>query len=121
MRVGIFGSQDWNDYPGLMRCMTIFLQEAKELGHDKITFVHRGRKDVENMVTEYVGKVEKMLRHNNFKLKEELFRLDGPINPDVQVMESGLDYAIVFSTKDNQSNKYKNLLEAYSIPFALYE
>ena len=44
MRVAVFGSYDWNNYMDFVRTMTVFIQEAHELGHDNITFVHNGRK-----------------------------------------------------------------------------
>jgi hypothetical protein len=115
MRVAVFGSKDWKNYPDLMRYLTVLIQESAELGHDRLTFVHGGRHGAENMITEYVGKVEKMLRHNNFKIKEELFR-DKSGFSDVKLIESGIEFALVFSTEDKRTLACKKILEAYEVP-----
>ena len=115
MRVAVFGSKDWNNYPDLMRHLTVLIQESAELGHDKITFVHTGRQGAENMITEYVGKTEKFLRQKNFRLKEELFRDKSQIS-DVKLIESGVEFALVFSTDDKRSFSCKKLLDVYGVP-----
>lgn len=115
MRVAVFGSKDWNNYLDLMRHLTILIQESAELGHDKITFVHTGRQGAENMITEYIGKTEKFLRQKNFKIKEELFRDKSQIS-DVKLIESGIEFALVFSTDDKRSFSCKKLLDAYGVP-----
>lgn len=120
MRVAIFGSNDWNDYNSFIRNMTVFLQDAKSLGWNRIDFIHAGKNQAENMITEYVNKTEKLLRQNNFKIKEEFFKKRDKFS-DVGIIESGIDYALVFSTKDKRSYACKNLLEAYNIPYAIFE
>jgi hypothetical protein len=120
MRVAVFGSKNWKNYPDLMRHLTILIQESAELGHDKIVFVHGGRLGAENMITEYVGKTEKFLRQKNFKIKEELFR-DKTDLSDVRLIESGIDFALIFSTNDKRSFSCKKLLEAYNVPARILE
>jgi hypothetical protein len=120
MRVAVYGSHDWDNYGELVRQITLFIQEAVQLEHEKLTFVHAGKKGAENMITEYVGKTEKFLRQKNFRLKEELFRSGGKLN-DHALVESGLDYALVFSTKDKRSYSCKGLLEAYNVPYLWIE
>ena len=120
MRVAVFGSTDWEDYPDLMRQITVFIQEVSELGHDKLTFVHTGRRGAENMITEYIGKTEKFLNRSHFRLREQLF-IDRTNLSDVNLIESGIEYALVFSTKDKRTNKAMSLLTAYDIPFRVME
>jgi hypothetical protein len=121
MKVGIFGSKDWVDYPDLMRNMTVFIQEAHDVGHDNILLVHTGLKGAENMITEYVGKTEKFLRQKNFKLKEELHRGKTPVVNDMAVMDSGIEYAIVFSTGCNRTKSFIKILKEYDIPTRIVE
>ena len=52
MKVGVFGSKDWNNYSDVMRNLTVFIQNAHELGHEGIVFVHSGSRGAENMITE---------------------------------------------------------------------
>jgi hypothetical protein len=120
MRIAIFGSNEWDNYTDIMRSMTVFIQEAAELGHTEVIFVHSGKRGAENMITEYIGKTEKFLRQKKFKIKEELFRDRSKIT-DVKIVESGIDFALVFSTGDGRTYRSKKLLEAYEIPFRLIE
>lgn len=121
MRVGIFGSKDWSSYPDVIRSLTLFIQESHELGHDNIMFVHSGAKGAENMITEYIGKTQKFLRQKNFKIKEEILRADVQIVRDMNVVESGLDFAIVFSTKCKRIGACQRVLKEYNIPFRVIE
>ena len=40
MRVGVFGSYDWDNYNEVIRQLTLFIQEAAQLEHENIVFVH---------------------------------------------------------------------------------
>jgi hypothetical protein len=120
MRVAVFGSKDWTDYPDLMRQLTIFIQDAVSLEHKEITLVHTGKQGAEDMVTEYIGKTEKFLRQKGFRLKEELFRGDKNL-ADLKIIESGIGYAILFSTKDKRTISCSKLLQAYEIPHKVVE
>jgi hypothetical protein len=103
-----------------MRSLTVFIQDSHEIGHSEIVFVHSGRRGADNMTTEYIGKTEKFLRQNKFKIKEELFRDRSNIS-DVKMIESGIDFALLFSTGDKRAYSIKKILEAYEVPFRLIE
>lgn len=120
MRVGIFGSSEWDNYMDLVRSITVLIQESHELGHDNIVFVHSGKHGAENMLTEYIGKTQKFLKQKQFKIKEDLFRQRSKIS-DVNIIESGLDFAMVFSTNDRRTHSSKKLLDAYGIPYRIIE
>jgi hypothetical protein len=120
MKVAIFGSYDWNNYMDLVRSMTLFIQESHEIGHDNVVFIHSGKSGAENMLTEYLGKTEKFLKQKNFKVKENLFREKSNI-ADLKIIESGIDFALIFSTKDKRTYSAKKLLEAYGIPYRIIE
>jgi hypothetical protein len=121
MRVGIFGSKDWDEYPDLMRNITLFIQDSHELGHQEILFVHTGSKGAENMITEYIGKTQSFLKQKNFKIREELHRRQTPILNDMAVVESGLDYSIVFSSGCNRTKSMIKVLKEYKIPYRMIE
>ena len=121
MKVGVFGSRDWESYPDIIRNLTLFIQNAHELGHEGILFVHSGSRGAENMITEYVGKTQKFLREKNFKLKEEVLRAENQVFKDMAVMESGLDFAIIFSTGCKRTGACKRILKEYAIPYQIVE
>jgi len=120
MRVAVFGSYDWNSYPDFMRSITVFIQNAHELGHDNVIFVHTGKNGAENMVTEYVGKTQKFLKQKNFRIKEEFVK-DKTGTDIVKIAESGVDYGIIFSTGDKRAKSCMQILSAYNIPYNTIE
>ena len=118
MKVGIFGSWDWESYPEIMRQMTLFIQESHEIGHSEILFVHTGSKGAENMITEYIGKTEKFLRQKGYKIKEELVR-DKSSFSDVTMIESEPGIALIFG--DNQRNRScMKILDTFGIPYRYF-
>jgi hypothetical protein len=121
MRVGIFGSKEWNSYSDIIRNLTVFIQECHELGHDNIIFIHSGNEGAENMITEYVGKTEKFLREKKFKIKESIMKKDISVVKDMHVIESGLEFALVFSTGCKRTVSCQKLLKEYEIPYRLIE
>ena len=121
MRVGIFGSKDWESYPDIIRNVTLFIQEAHEIGHDNIIFVHSGGPGAEQMITEYIGKTEKFLREKKFRIKEEISKKNAQVIKDVKIIESGIEYALIFSTGDKRTDACQRLLKEYNIPFQLAE
>lgn len=121
MRVLVFGSRDYTDYNEFIRQMTVLIDDRKHWVPDdkEYLFVHKGMQGAENMVTEYIGKVEKMIRQNGYKIKEELVR-DKSSFSDVTLIESSPDFALVFG--DSKRNKVCiNLLESYGVPFRYIE
>jgi hypothetical protein len=121
MRVGIFGSKDWDNYSDIVRSLTVFIQEAHELGHDNITFVHTGSLGAENMITEYIGKTRRFLYEKNFKIREELIKNQTQVMKDVGAIESGLEFAIVFSTKCKRTLSCQRVLKEYQVPYRVVE
>ena len=121
MRVAIFGSKDWSNYPDIIRSLTIFIQEAHEMGHDNIVFVHSGGRGAENMITEYIGKTQRFLKQKQFKIKEEVLRNDSQVLKDMAIIESGVEFALIFSTGCRRTLACKKILQEYNIPFRIVE
>lgn len=121
MRVGIFGSKDWDNYSDVIRSLTVFIQESHEIGYEGLMFVHTGSKGAENMITEYVGKTQKFLREKNFKIKEETKRAESQVSRDIAVIESGIDFALIFSTGCKRTLACQRILKEYNIPFRVVE
>ena len=117
MRVLVFGSKDWQDYMELVRQVTVLIDDRKHYyPEDKeYIFIHKGMRGAENMITEYIGKVEKMIRQNGYKIKEELIRDKGSLS-DVHMIESMPDFALVFG-ESSRNRMCVKLLETYGIPF----
>lgn len=116
MRVLVFGDKDWLDYNEVMRQVTVLLDDRKHFYPDdkEFIFVHKGLRGAENMITEYIGKVEKLLKQKGYKIKEELVR-DKSSYSDVTMVESMPDFALIFGTSERNKSCLK-LLEAYGIP-----
>jgi len=117
MRVLVFGSKEWQDYMELVRQVTVLIDDRKHYyPEDKeYIFIHKGMRGAENMITEYIGKVEKMIRQNGYKIKEELVRDKGSLS-DVHMIESMPDFALVFG-ESSRNRMCVKLLETYGIPF----
>ena len=117
MRVLIFGSKDYEDYNEFMRQITVLIDDRKHwFPEDKeYLFVHKGLRGAENMITEYIGKVEKLIRQNGYKIKEEIVR-DKSSFSDVTLIESSPDFALVFG-KSARNTACLDLLESFGVPF----
>lgn len=117
MRVLVFGSKDYADYNEFMRQITVLIDDRKHWHPDdkEYIFIHKGIRGAENMVTEYIGKVEKMLRHNGYKIKEELIRDKGSLS-DVHMIESTPDFALVFGNSSRNRMCIK-LLETMGVAY----
>ena len=76
MRVLISGSRNWVYYNEIMRKMTVILDQwvSSNPSEKKITFIHTASSPAENMVTEYIGKVEKLIKQKGYSIDEQLFR-----------------------------------------------
>lgn len=117
MRVLVFGARDYEDYNEFIRQITVLIDDRKHFyPEDKeYLFIHKGQKGAENMVTEYIGKVEKLIRQNGYKIKEEIIR-DKSSFSDVTMIESLPDFALIFG--ESQRNKScLELLKSFGIPF----
>ena len=101
----------------LVRQVTVLIDDRKHYyPEDKeYIFIHKGMRGAENMITEYIGKVEKMIRQNGYKIKEELIRDKGSLS-DVHMIESMPDFAFVFG-ESSRNRMCIKLLETYEIPF----
>ena len=117
MRVVVFGSKDYSDYNEFIRQMTVLIDDRKHWNPEdkEYLFIHKGLRGAENMVTEYIGKVEKMIRSNGYKIKEELVR-DKSSFSDVTLIESMPDFALVFGDSTRNRSCIK-LLETFGVPY----
>jgi len=121
MRIIVVGGKDWNNYPEIMRQLTVILEDMKYYEDKNLVLVHTASKGAEDMITEYIGKVQKFLRQKGISIKEEIFRnfKDIPRSTnDYNMIEKGADYALVFRTESDKRTIYcKKLLEEFQIPF----
>jgi hypothetical protein len=117
MKVIVFGSKNYTDYNELMRQITVLLDDRKHFyPEDKShVFIHGGQKGADNMVTEYIGKVEKYMRQKGYSIKEELVKLKSSIN-DLKLIEKGADFVLLFGTSE-RTYTCEKLLKEYEIPY----
>lgn len=126
MKVLVAGSKDWSSYNDIMRNMTVILDDwvRSEPEDKKITFLHAGNRGAENMVTEYIGKVEKLISQKGYKISEKVFSIKPYMNEtsphiarDNDIISSGADLAIVFIKNTcKRSESFARLTSAYDIP-----
>ena len=123
MKIFIVGSKEWSDYNTVMRTLTVAIEDASFYNQDdkRIIFIHRGIEGAENMVTEYVGKVEKFMRQKGYSIKEELIKYNPEQNrTDFDIINSGIDKAIIFKTNNCKRSDYcAKILAALEIPTKL--
>ena len=121
MRVIVVGGQEWSNYPEIMRQMTVILEDMKYYDDNNLVLVHTANRGAEDMVTEYVGKVQKFLKQKGISVREEIFknsRETPKSTNDYNMMELGADYALIFKTEGDKRSAYcKKLLEEFQIPF----
>ncbi|NDB86033.1 MAG: hypothetical protein EB127_25535, partial [Alphaproteobacteria bacterium] len=105
--------------------MTIAIEDASIFNPEdtKIVFVHTGSQGAENMVTEYVGKVDRYMKQKGYSIKEELFskKYSGnnvdKITADYDMITSGIDSALVFiRSNDRRADYCTRILKEFSVP-----
>lgn len=117
MKIGIVGSTDWDNYPMLMRKLAIEIEDWRLANPEdnKLVIVHSGaRNGVEDMVSEYVGKVEGFLKQKGVTITERVRSSKiNPSNHSSDLLEEGLDKLIVFK----KGNCSRNLLTIKAAEF----
>lgn len=126
MKVLVAGSTGWDNYQEVVRKMTVVLDEWVRTDQEdkKIVFVHGGSQGAENMVTEYIGKVEKLIKQKGYTISEKVIGMRNfqtQENPrdarDYTMISDGADLALIFAKQPcSRSRKFANLTEAFGIP-----
>ena len=124
MRVLVSGSRNWVDYNEIIRKMTVILDEwvSSNPEEKKIVFIHTGMSPAENMITEYIGKVERLVSQKGYKITEELVRSKKSdawksISSVYDLANLNVDKAVIFirdSCKKN--NALANITSAMGVP-----
>jgi hypothetical protein len=123
MRVLVGGSRNWVDYNEIIRKMTVILDEWVSTNPDdrKITFVHTASSPAENMITEYIGKVEKLIKQKGYSIDEKLFNpkklSDNSAIRMYDLANLGIDRAVFFIRDScKQTTSLANISSAMEIP-----
>jgi hypothetical protein len=123
MRVLVGGSRNWVDYNEIIRKMTVILDEWVSTNPEdrKITFVHTASSPAENMVTEYIGKVEKLIKQKGYSIDEKLFNpkklSDNSAIRMYDLANLGIDRAVFFIRDScKQTTSLANISSAMEIP-----
>lgn len=123
----VVGSKNWIDYNEVMRVMTVAIDRWVSTNPEEkvITFIHSGSIGAENMVTEYIGKVEKFMRQKDYYIKEKLYgrgkvNNSGRLANDYDILMSGIDKSIVFiRDRCKRSEAFINMAQANGVPVEL--
>ena len=124
MKVLVTGTKEWSDYNELIRNLSIIVEDWVKSNPDdkKLTFVHTASSPVENMVTEYVGKVESFAKQKGYKITEKLYNVHKKNNEKITeiefiMMNSGIDMVISFNKgKSKKIESMLDILSEYGIP-----
>lgn len=122
MKIGIIGSKDWEDYQMLIRKLTVELEDWKINNPDdnKITFYHGGLNGAENMVTEYVGKVEDYMRQKKILVSDKVVRpwRKDQFERDFELINSDIDKLIIFAKEPcARSKNAATIASTLEIPY----
>ena len=117
MKILAFASKDWSDYNLLVRKMTVLLEDLAYTYPDErnLTFVHTAQNSGENMITEYLGKIKAFMRQKGYTVDEKVLYYKR--YSDLDIINGGADYAIVFTIKGCQrTDKVAKILSISDIP-----
>lgn len=124
MKVIIIGSKDWSNYNEVMRQMTVLIDDWVRTNPEDttMTVIHTGSYGAENMITEYIGKVEKLFKQKGYSIKEKIYKIKNYngesafLDRDRDIVQDGADKCIVF-IKDSckRATAFARLASAYDI------
>ena len=122
MKIGVIGSKNWEDYQTLIRKLTVEIEDWKIANPDenKIIFVHQGNAGAENMVTEFVGKVEDFMRQKKIHILDKIFRSSSrdQFTKDLELINSDIDRLIIFAKEPcARSRNAATIVETVDIPY----
>ena len=122
----VVGSKDWNDYPDLVRAMTVLIEDWKHARPEetKLVFIHAGNSGAENMLTEWVGKVEGFMKQKGISIKEKLYRLDrsNKVLSDIEMLDTKPEMVIVFQKNAcKRASSCAKIAQEYGIPTRVIE
>lgn len=117
MKVIVFGSKNYHDYNELIRQVTVLIDDRRHWHPEdkEHLFVHSGQKGAENMITEWIGKVEKFMRQKGYSIKEEIVKSKDSLS-DLSIIEKGADFALLFGTCQ-RNLVCARLLDEYAVPY----
>lgn len=120
MKIAVVGSRTWTDYNYLMRKLTVIIEDWSKEHSDAepLLFIHQANDGAENMVTEYIGKVEGFLKQKNVSIKEKIFpRSINQTSRDYEMLTSGIDKVVIFLSKNpcKRSLAFANIANAHGI------
>lgn len=127
MKIIVVGSKNWVDYNEIMRVITVSIDRWVSTNPEekRITFIHTGRAGAENMVTEYIGKVEQFMRQKGYHITEKIYsgnnsNTSSSIARDYDMINSGADKSIVFlRDRCKRAESFMKLASANGIPLEL--
>ena len=118
MRIAVAGSESWVDYNTLMRKLTVEIEDWVRLRPEDstLTFIHTGKLGAENMVTEYVGKIERLVKQRGKTITDQVFYHADPKSRDLAMLKD-VDRLVVFSNDFSPRLKsITKLAESLDIP-----
>lgn len=122
MKIGVIGSRSWEDYQTLIRKLTVEIEDWKLANPEdnRIMFIHYGNSGAENMVTEYVGKVEDYMRQKRVFVNDKIFRFysKDQFAKDFELINSDIDKLLIFAKEPcARSKNAATIAETLEVPY----
>lgn len=122
MKIGVIGSKNWEDYQTLIRKLTVEIEDWKLANPEdnRIMFIHYGNSGAENMVTEYVGKVEDYMRQKRIFVNDKIFRFysKDQFAKDFELINSDIDKLLIFAKEPCARGKNAaTIAETLEVPY----
>lgn len=117
MKIAVVGSNNWEDYNTLIRKLSIEIEDWIRFYPDdnKLIFVHGGTVGAENMVTEFVGKIQSLAKQNGKSIIDTVFYSNN--NKYSELANSGVDKAIIFHKYPcKKTSTFANIVQELNIP-----
>ena len=118
MKIAVVGSREWEDYNTLIRKLSIEIEDWIRFYPDdnKLIFVHGGARGAENMVTEFVGKIQSLAKQNKKTITDKVFYSESS-DRYAEIAMSDIDRAVIFQKIPcGKTTKFANIVQEMEIP-----
>ena len=99
MKILVYGTEKFNDYPTFMRGLVVAIQDNIENNDSRLDIYTAGPHKINNFTAEFVNRSETMLKQNNIKAKFSRVR-KSDVAEHFETYE--FDHVLSFNSKEDQ-------------------
>lgn len=120
MKILVYGTQKFDDYPTFMRGLVVAIEENLVLQDNRIEVLTAGPRKINSYTAEFINRSEGYFKQKRIKTKFLRVRYDDVLNN----MESyGIDHVVSFNSKGDPDRLFDSILtkaEKLNIPSSYY-